>query len=317
LVEHALFFERSGGHFSGAYVETGQVVRKGDLLAEQFFYHMDLTLMEIEARRRRNQLEDFDERFAADYFRHTIQIEDMRTDMYFAEPFEAEIIALRVEILEIQLEQFLYTNASARLDLVERLEEAEKLLRPEPLYAPVDGIITFHWTAWYGAPVVPNQAFPPFRIVEENAIQMLIRAPSTFLRYGNTVTVNALDETLVFDARVVEDPFSGMNRWAPINAIFRLAPADPGEFAAQLAYLGLTPLDLINEPFWVETHELLVRDALTLPPNAIRQEGSFFYVLVYDGGRLLKRYITQDTNIDHDAAVILTGLEEGQRVVLR
>jgi multidrug efflux pump subunit AcrA (membrane-fusion protein) len=319
LVSHHLYFERDDGVFSGGLVELNQFVQAGDLLARQYFYNLDQTADFVTLYRHQDRMDEFEAQFAERYANRIIQMENIRTEIAFADSLEAAILALRLEILELQMEQFLTESTQQRHTLHQRLEELERRVQPEHLYAPVDGLIVFRWSANYGvstrptSPSVPRQLI--YRVIEEHELQFNFSAPFIIFRYGTVFTVSMRDNTLIFEATVKSDNLAPVTGRHPPAPLVTLVPLDAEGFAAQLEALGLSMFDLLDESFFVHVHENLVRDALILPVEALRAEDRVSYVVIYEDGQRMKRYVTRGVETD-DFVQILTGIEEGQRVVL-
>jgi len=312
-VMHNLSFERPGGLYSGAFAATGERVQEGDVLGEQFFPESITEPLNITRNRVVFQIETFEERFARERASHAADLEEARRILSISDDDEAEIAALRLARLELLFEQFLFQNQLTRRNFQRQLDDIDAVLNGERIYAPFDGILTAVSHMNYGAAV--PLGFNLFSIVDERHIYFRVIAPNDVMRPGSVHTIMAQDYELFFCARVISVQADAGPRVRGVMT-FKLVSADNAALAEALEILGLTHSDLVGMELRLISTETLVYDALILPSHAIRQEDLAEYVLVYEDGRLAKRYISRGLQY-RTYVQILMGVEEGRKVALR
>lgn len=310
---HLVRFEHYGGLYSGAInVSVGSRVVAGDLLARQVFQDNVTEPMGINYHRLVFERELFEERFSSEYTRRSLEIEDYLRAAMFADESELEILLLRLDILELQFERFMLASERTRRDLRVRMDEIETILNGEELLSPASGVVTSIAARNEGF-VVPN-GYMFFAIADENYVRFAVQGLTEVVRFGNTFTIRGPRDGFEFEARVVVDPFAPGAPQA--IRVFYLMPADGEAFETMLESLGLSLYELVGMNFSLVFHETLVSNALILSADAVRQEDLAEYVLIYEDGRLLKRYITRGLQFQNYVQVLM-GVEEGQRVALR
>ena len=307
-----LSFSGSGGLFSGAYItEPGTTVQEGDLLAEQFFQEHDLEPQRIAGYRQAFQLEQFEGRFVSDYRSRTQEIAEARNALNTADEGDSEIMALRLAVLELALERFLFERDATRRNMQERLANTHNTMSGEQLYAPFDGILTGISQVTAGSTVSPGHSF--FTIVDDGFFWFRVNASPDMVKYGKTYTMVSTDGRLSFEVIIVSDPLISGSRANSIE--FILKPADISALEDSLRELDLTIFDMDAMSFLLTVEETFVTDALILPARSLRQEDQRESVLIYDDGRLKKRYIARGIQFRNDVEILM-GVSEGQKVAL-
>jgi multidrug efflux pump subunit AcrA (membrane-fusion protein) len=214
-------------------------------------------------------------------------------------------LSFEPELLEIERLQLLFQieHAAAVSDeeaLRRRLKEVDDLLAGHALYAPHDGIITYVHTGEPG----PLSGRPRIATVtDDSTVLFYLDDSPLYVRFGDELIIEALGEfPQRFSARVVTDPLVLESGGAQMR--FLLAPGE--DFTANLS---------LGTVFRAYPYFVMAYDALLIHRRALHSEGTRRFVYVYDDGRLQKRYVTLGATLG-TAVQILTGLEEGQRVVL-
>ena len=310
-VLHNIAFEQYGGNYSGNLGgQTGTRLNGGELLAEQRF---DVTeTQEITRDRLFREIELFERQLLQDSVRRTAEIEDARRNIEFAPASEHGILLLRLSRMELAFDVFLGDAEETRRGFKQRLEEIESLMQTERLYAPFGGILVQLGNPLINSVVQRNQNF--FMIADDSFVQFTVVSVPEVIRFGNVFTIEEDETGLSFEARVVSDPLV-TGKHADIMT-FVLAPTDEAAFFDKLAHTGFTTLDLVaHGSFRMTATDTLAHDTLILPAQAIRSEGNLEYVYVYEGGQMLKRYITRGLQFQNDVQILI-GLEEGQQVVV-
>jgi len=304
-VTRSLVFEQSGGLYSGPLAgPVGTQVQAGDLLGEQSFEMTEA--MEIARYRLVFQIEQFETQYENERRDRMHEIREARTALSNAEANYRDMMRLQLRRLELQLDQFLHEVQLRRTNFQEQLEEIDNLT--EQIYAPFDGILTSIRDAEYGTIVAPMTSF--FTIAKEDSIMFHVSTLADILRFGNTVMITG--DNLAFEAVVVSDSLvTGQTQLMR----YSLLPADQDAFYEMLTNNGLELIDLFRTSLSLIVSEVLVHDTLIVPLRAIRQENRAEYVLIYNDGRIMKRYITRGFQVQ-SYAQILMGVEEGQWVIM-
>ena len=303
-MSHNLSFEHSGGWYRGPMVGYRAMVEAGDVLAAKYFYISEL--MVVERYRLILEIEQFEAGYTAQRTERLQTIRETRTAMNAAAGNEREALRLQLRRLEVQLEQFTANAQETRQNYQEQLEDMYRYT--ERIYAPFDGIIV--WSMLIRDITQVTAGVPVLAIAEADTLVFHVTSMADIIRHGNILTIRA--EDISFDAVVVADTLVG-GRTQFIR--FTLQPLDIEALFTTLENLGLTLLDLSDMEPVVEINEVLIHNALKLPADAIRQEDLVEYVLIYNEGRIMKRFVSTGFAL-HNYVQVLMGVEEGQMVVM-
>ncbi|MCL2527003.1 MAG: hypothetical protein FWE42_01195 [Defluviitaleaceae bacterium] len=309
-----LTFQRGGGEYSGSLVGgAGTRVQAGDILAAQTFPPYILEPYQLNHNRLTFELESFEAQFTSGRRTRNEEIAAARANMQAAEPAHRPQLALQLRRLEIQLERFIHDSENTRNNLQEQLAEADILISQERIYAPFDGILINVSGALAGSSATPGHNY--FFITQERHLFFYLTHDVDFIRYGKTYTITSSIPGLTFEATLINDPLA-IGSW-PARTEFFLAPGDWDGFASLLEYLEIEILDLVARGTALRLHvdETIAHDTLILPPRAVRTSQGNQYVLVYEGGRQLRRFVTTGIATQNQVQII-AGLEEGQQVIL-
>jgi len=310
-VLHPLSFERYGGVYNGAYIaEQFIMVQEGDVLASQSF--RDIQTLEtgirlVNRQRLLFQIEEFENEFIRENNALNSEIAALRG----AASGSPRLTSLRIESLRLQQERFQFESELTRQNLEAQLYNLREEADEERIYAPIDGIITFI-SPWHTSMLTEaNHVF--FYIADQRFIQFHVQAVPEMLRFGTTHIMRDIDSTFEIEVRVANDPFAFDGHGQIIDFIF--VPDDMEALDMAMAEYGLTILDVFNMDFRITVEETLVHGGVVIPTRGIRPEDRADYVLIYNDGRLAKRYITR--GFSHMGYTqVLTGLSEGQKVAL-
>ena len=312
LVTHPLTFGYPGGwHWNQLAVEN-TVVEAGELLAVQNFYISEY--MEIQRRRFAFRIEQFEAGYTAGRAERLQAIRETRNAMNAASGDEREALRLQLRRQEIQLQQFTQNAQDTRENYHEQLERMHRYA--QRIYAPLGGMITFARAPRHDVNVTPGLTV--FTLAEMDSLVFHIPTHVDILRHSNIVTIRAGDAhaeepepVISFEAVVLADHLV-MGR-VP-TTIFALQPLDIQALFATLESYEMTVFDFLNMRPAVEVNEVLIRDALRLPERAIRLEDLAEYVLIYEEGRIMKRFISTGLRFNSYVQVFM-GVEEGQLVI--
>lgn len=304
--ERLSFTSRNG--YATIFVEVGDWVNEGDLLAHLSFEsdELDIPRMMAEAR-----LAQFDRDFALALMEREMQLGNARDRMYAASPQDFAAAYLTVQLQEIELEIFLRDRANARVPLFETLYEIDSVIAGENLYSPITGVIertihsgTFLRDTSSVVTVVDDTTFF-FHVNIEGTTDLPSHVfRDSILRFGDTVTVYSEAFTigedgerkpvLEFDIMINIDFLArdvlGSGLTGPVTS--NAMPVDIPAFVE--AVLDVAP-DLVNLPF-SSTFRGSMRfyfasDTLMLPNRVLRRGYGGDYVLVYENGMFLQRHL--------------------------
>jgi len=299
-----LYFPQAGGVFYHPFItETGTRVQAGDIIAMQVLPENEREALELERIRMAFQIEQFESRAAEEQTQRRREISQARTDHA---NYGGEVTRLELARLQLMYDRFLYETQQRRQDYNERLENM--YLPHAYIYAPFDGVVTNITHPSYGSNVVAGLRY--FLLSDEASFEFTVSALTDIVRYGNVFTVE--HDMFSFEGRVVTDPLvygqDGHQR-------FSIMPVDHEAFMETITALNLTLYDITRMSFSANLVETLAHDVLIVYTHAIRREDRNFYVLIYQDGRYLKRYVIRGLEHLRDVE-ILSGVEEGQMVVI-
>ena len=312
VVHHRLSFSSSGGEFTNIIQSpVFTKVSEGDILGTQFFSERLSESYELERDRLEFEIEVFETRIQNERRLHQTNIAAARNTLQNAAPEYREIARLNLEKLQLQLNRFNNSANEERENLNARMERISTITTN--LYAPFDGILTFVSTA----PRNIRAGHVYFAIACESYFEFRVDSLMEVIRFGNIFPM-AWDcpksgERMSIYAIVVSDALV-----IPRGDILRqysLQPLDPVSFNEKLLSLNMTVFDLLEANLRLEVSEVLIYDALILHERAIRTELEAEYVVIYDSGRFLKRYITTGFRFITDVQILM-GVEYGQKVVM-
>ena len=302
-------FTKYGGVYSGPFVETiGQRVRAGDVLGEQIFLPHTTEPMDIARYRQAFALEQFEARFASQRAEHRQAQDAIRQEMAAATGRQRELLSLQLARQELLYERFLRVSAETRQNYLERIEELTA--HRVELHAPIDGLIMSVGRTVPGTTLTEGQVL--FTIACEDSFRFRISASPEMLGYGQTISITRYE--LSFEVDVVSDPMAAYGRSDGLP--FILMPACDEAFHATLEEHELTLFDVtMMMRLRIELERPEVYNALLLPTRVIRSENNEYYVLIYNDGLVVRRFVT--LGFQTRAYVeILMGVEEGQQVVI-
>ena len=291
----SLGFSGYGGEFSGAYVSVNDRVSAGDLLAELF---TTSEALEIER-----------DRLVLRYNQHQARFE---TENQTLGREIARSSGLHREQLEHQLQQLIFYSNNYSEYLLGRINNINCYLVGEQIHAPFDGIITYVSRLEAGDYIhSPGQAI--FEIACDSILHFSVTGSTTVIRHGDTFYIRQQSGNLEIYVQVISDPLASRARASEMQ--FILAAVCQDSMDEILDDAELTLLDLASIPFGLSTSIPLAVDAVLASRDAIHEEDDRNFVFIYEGGNLLKRYVTLGVQFGNDVQ-ILAGLEPGQKVML-
>ena len=320
--ERNLSFQATEGEIS-FYVELGQRVRQGDVLARLTF---DLNIrLEMDYFAIRQQIYLLEENFEQELSRRRAQINAAGNEE--ADEYTRRQARLALQLLELDLERFILNHNISRDALENQAAALHNFINGEEITAPFDGIVTY--LTLYPVDLRSNPVIAT--VADENIFffQITLGDGHPLLRYyniirrGDIITLHSGDD-LEFDAVIVTDSWASGQR---AQFIYWLKPADMQGFNETMRQISPGDAPNLHSIFYfaprANVDVIVAQDALVLQANAVHSENPLtyavftynYYVFIYNEGRPSKRYV--QTGIRSGGLVqIVSGLEVGDRVVI-
>ncbi|MCL2216464.1 MAG: hypothetical protein FWB91_05510 [Defluviitaleaceae bacterium] len=333
-----LFFEYvERSFFSELYVEIGQLVSAGEVLASAWYEPTEIFL--AQHRQARNDLNRFEQNdIPAERARRQGEIERTRQAMFEAPAGERERYALMILMQEQSYESFVFESRQRLQNMREDVLEMESRLAGERLIAPFDGLVTARMPVSHGDPIRESHVIVVVQDLSDMMMGISVglgvgrtalaeHEQGHVLRYGDVFPMAVVSPAFEFYVRVASDPFAGGR---PRELWYMLEPVDPSDierllYAVDNDWLRFTRLNFHIHPTW---H--MFSNAMVLPQRAVRFDGLAPlrpYVLLYDNGVSTRRFITlghheftgPEMGLERSGRYfhILSGLEVGQKVILQ
>ncbi|MHB8128504.1 MAG: efflux RND transporter periplasmic adaptor subunit [Mobilitalea sp.] len=276
--EEKLSFPIAGEYYGNVYVKAGDEVKKGDLLAE---LQMEQVLLSIEdsklaVTKLELQIKHIDNQMSLERERLTITKDNNTNSL---ENYEAQ---------KSQVIDSLYIAKK-------RLEEKEELKRVRQIYAGMDGIISYVKVTRSRDTSVEGEEF--ITIMDSSLSFTAKSKNGKYLTLGDKVDIVVGEETYTTEIKSIEDDPSGVQ-------IIKFALTEPTTNLPQGAR-GVYKLILEEK-----------KDVLYITASAVIIAGdkSIVYGVDEDGLKTIKAI---ETGMNADNKIeILSGLEEGERVIL-
>lgn len=297
MEEEMLSFSVSGRLVSNVYVKEGDMVTKGQLLAELGDSDLSGQVQTLEYQITRNQTLLEQARINEDYDISTVWLQFM----YQSGQSEAEREALESRVVEIQQQyRYLREDYQDAIELAQiRLESVKKELSVSKLYAGMTGTVTWIQAGLEGSTARAGQ----------DVIEIKNQSECLFAIEG------AEYASLFEDGDAVEMVISTGKQ----AGIYLMLPYRIDEWTDKL-WFAMVDDDIEIEMGTTGTITIVLENrenVLNIPKQAVHTaEGrSFVYCLGEDDMREVKWV---ETGFEGDDMIeILSGLEEGERVVLR
>jgi len=319
-VRKYLRFQHMDRYFGEFYVEVGQLVAAGDVLASSQSPEPSIMSLAL-LRQARQDLGYFEAAFTREYYRRLSEIEDTRLSVYTEPDGEWERYAIRLAMKELNLESFVADAARSRRYMREEIEEMESLIASEQLIAPFDGLVVFIANISSGDNFGEGQRI--IGIVDTDSLVFTASRPITvpayewdvLIRYGDVFPFSVSREE-IFYVRAVNDPIAA-NRYP----LYYLAPLNPEDIESLLHYfegcwMSLTSGVLHVHPTWNRIGEIIA-----VPELAVHSETHAVterhFVFVYEDGQISRRFVLLAPYVSivpERRLVVISGLTPEQRV---
>jgi len=309
IIREDLGFKHADRYLDNIYVELGQLVSAGDVIASTIYEPPDILL--AQQRLLRQELARFEADTAVEYSRLRSEIEELRLALAFAADDEWERYSLRLSLYELRLENFLLNSRRERENFRRRQADMYDMLAVDQIIAPFCGVITFVANATHGATLLEGQRV--VTIADTSSLYFIPSlVPNTVVRYGDVFLLQVTD-VAEFYVRVVGDNFaaglSGHTRHylAPVNP----ADIDALLYAIDYDWLELERLRMRAYPTWN-----MFGEGILMSDRNIHYDGYRPFVLAYENGSIGRRFVTlAPYSLPMRYVYIISGLEPGQWVV--
>jgi len=322
-------FERhERSYLNGIYVEVGQIVSAGDVLASTRYDATDA--FRTRHRHAVEELNLIDDEIVLERSRLRSIIEDLRDAVAFAADSDWESYALELSFAELAYDEFVFESRQARERAREAADEMSEILAGEQLVALFDGVVIFvgveqtmrldfwwedHWHNIVAIADPDSLIFvvEPFRFGDLDTEEH-----GYIVRHGDvlTVTVDRLDYS--FDAVVVNDP--NVDGGGITRILMPLNPEDIEPILRSVDYdfMAFSRLVFRSQATW-HRHS----GGVVVPTDAIQWDVNQPYVLLYDDGFIGRALINVGNYTLMDPALgprqhthVLYGVEPGQMVMI-
>jgi len=310
LIREDLSFRHADRYINNVYVELGQLVSAGDVLATTIFEPPDILL--AQQRLLRQEVARFEADSSIEYSRLRSEIEELRMALTFATDNEWERHSLRLSLYELRLENFLLNRRHERENFRTRQADMYDMLAAEQIIAPFCGVITFVANVTHGATLLEGQRI--ISIADTSSLYFItVLAPDTVIRYGDVFPLEVTN-VVEFYVRVISDNFAA-GLQGPHTRHY-LAPVNPSDidallYAIDYDWLELERLRMRAYPTWN-----MFGEGILMSDRNIHYDGYRPFVLVYENGSIGRRFVTlAPYNLPMRYVYIISGLEPGQWVV--
>jgi len=306
-VVRQLYFARTNGYFSGVFVQMGDRVQAGDVLAE---LHFDNEALEIEREIAATNLRLFETRVREDEENRRHAIEAARFALERADEDDWVQQTLDLQRLEIRLAEFLQQTAQQRQHYINTIAQLDERIAPVQVIAPFAGVVTFTNQMLAGTYI---RGWPRLvTVVDDSIIRFSMQAGLSIVRFGDVFPLQ-LPNGGELDVRVISDPL--LTGRAGQTASFTLLPTDEAAVWDFVNDMGYYPHAMTHFTFTAVPHIIRASGHVVIDSRAVHS-GDDDFVYIYYEGQLSKRYITTGAQLGNQVE-ILSGIDAGERVVIR
>lgn len=297
--DETLGFSVSGKRVEKVYVELGDSVQKGQVLAQLDTGNAEDQIRTLEYNIARNELILSNLQLNEDYEISTLWLQFM----YQSGKSEAERKSVQERVAQIQ-QNYRYTREDCEdaiaLDKAQ-LAELQKSLKESCIYAGMDGVVSFLKAGLEGSTSVKD----------EDIVKIIDSSECLFAVTDATVAEYFTEDT-VADMSIVAGTGAGSYKLVPYErenwgeTLFFAIPGDTENINIEVGTQG-TMTFIMEEK----------KQVLSIPVKAVHEaDGKYFvYVLGADNMREVK-WIEVGL-LGNDLAEVLSGLTEGEKVILQ
>lgn len=293
---YSLRFDQTGARVREICVSRNDKVKQGDVLAV-----FDLDIDEVTLTANQRAIERTRETLATQSEKMREAISEMEQGLLKVKsPAEGEILKLRVERAELELEQYIYQQ-EVQIDRLEKeIAEIEKLRNENVLLAPADGVIVDVSYLHEGELVYPSEVIAT--LYRTDGMMYYVDNTNGAFHYGMEVDVEVGSnrERVTLKGRVVGSdlliPTSERRGYACIVV------ENPDN-------LKMTRPSAIAPVVYLENVPLLTR-------NAVKMDNGEYYVSKLSGGVVQKRFINGVFNNSARQVWVLQGIDADDEIIV-
>ena len=233
-------------------------------------------------------------------------IKELRDQLQYMDlgMMDAQILALNIDKLEIELEQFEMQSKQDLKNTGTSMKELEDRMEIQYLEAPYDGVVIMNENYKKGARIDAYRELLHIYDIKSAILGTEITGVNKFW-YGMEVSITGVsnmkeDKSKIYKGKVisVDTLYNGKLN----TGMIYIQPENP-ELLSLIQRANLTALSVV------------VKDVIVIPKNAVRYAGDVSYVYLLDNqGEIRRQYVSGREN-GRDMWVF-SGLSEGQRIVL-
>jgi len=319
IIFEELSFRQADRVFNDLYVEPGQFVREGDVIASA---HRDNTEIFVQRHLRAvDELARFEEDFEIGRDRRQIEIEDKRDELESAAR-DWDRISMELAILQISYDDFVRDSQRAISNKRRDIAETETLMADEFITAPFDGLV-IHVDRTIRPDVDVDDGQILAIVADVSSMVLITRGDMHIIRYDDIVPVTFADHQ--FLTRVANDPFAAGVReteWFLLKPFdMEILPQIFAEFEYDWEAFRNNPMrvahpqwNMFGEGIWIRSEAVFhetVRGEVAIPgmPNPTRT-----FVMVYENGVFGRRIVTLSPYATGGYVHVVSGLVPGEIV---
>lgn len=289
----------SAATFLSFAVKAGDPVQQGDLIAT---VQPDIDPLDLEEKQRELSRKESALAQGKTTRQQEIQAAEALVDSLTPGTTEYRLQQLRVKRLQLSYQTFVHTLEYETGLLRRQISILQQQQNSGQIVAPCDGTVKQLGGFQPGDPLQPDTAVVQIAPHRETGILLSLEDPNHLFRYNLPVTVEMGNETnrREFQGRIVYAS-NVLHPSMETDTVYLLVDASPESDTANALVSCHT----------VEISDVLIADAKGIS----EQNGSYFTTVLTEDGTIQKRYVTTAHQSD-TARWIVTGLSEGQSIIL-
>lgn len=292
----SLKFTQDSGVFGNFYVEEGQRVKKGDILADCVvkISESELTMKQLELEALQAELAQQTKLYESDLAELTSLAQE--------NPANEELYSLISKRKTIEFEQYRKTTNVVITELEAEITETNGAKSSNQIIAPYDGVIDKLAYINEGSSVDADRWIVQMHSESELLIQ-----------------VTDSKEQLAYNMEVIVEADLDGNRQTYLGHVMQSDCLLDSSMKTGKAFIMLDDTTVLAGEFTnvlVYADTAVAEQVLTVSRGAVYTEKGKKYILLYENELMKKRYVTIGLN-GADRVVLLTGADEGMQVIVR
>lgn len=293
----------SSGYFEEFYVERGDLVSTGDIIASYYTEESQVTLEEKKLEKEHMQ-SDYDS--TVESYLAQIAVQEEALESLEKDSYEYKIQELNLEKVEIQYEQYKYTKELALESLQEEIDNIKDNLELQYIVATFDGEISKLSSMAQGD--VVSSKISVAEMVSTDDTYYLIQNSSGF-DWGDIVEIEltstnqtiSIYGTVISCGDILSPELGDYPCYIKIDTELSTIPED------------FNTLKITSMKAYVT--EKYMPDVLLVDKTAVEKDGTDLYVYILEDDTVKTRYITS-YNSNDDYYWISDGLSENETIII-